>query len=547
MFKHWGVEAMRRQLAAGTVDRREFLRTLTLLGVSLPAALTLVARTASAQQTEQQAQVEATPAAVVPPDAPRRGGTLRCLMRVIESQDPATFGWADMGNLVRHVLEPLTRVGADNITRPWLAERWEASGDLTRWTFYLRQGIRWSNGLPFTAADVAYTVQRWMDPALGSSNLARFSALRGGAVEMIDPYTIRFVLRAPFLAFPESLADYPALIVPQGFAGDFITNPIGTGPFRLAEFVAGDRALLVRRPDAEIWGTPPYLDEILYLDYGSDDAAMLAALTNNQVDLLFNLNPEQVDAARQLPGILLYETMSAATAVARMRVTEPPFNDLRVRQAVRLSIDHQGLLNEAHRGLGLPGEDHHVSPLHPEYAELPPPQRDVAAARRLLAEAGYAAGLPLAITCRNTPVWEARVCDAMVGQLAEAGITLTVRRVTAQAYDDLWTSVPFGLTFWSHRPLGVQVLSLGYRSGAAWNETGFSDPEFDVLLDQAEGLLDVAQRRAVMAQLQTRLQQASVIVQPFWLARHVAARSRVRGFRANPSNEHHFERVWLAE
>jgi peptide/nickel transport system substrate-binding protein len=553
MARHWGVDLMRRQFAAGSINRREFLRTLTLLGVSFPAATAMAAAITAPAAAQPVSTGSSAPLAT---DPPKRGGVLRCQMRVMDVPDPARYDWQEMGNLARHVLEPLTRTGADNITRPWLAERWEASNDLTRWTFYLRRGVRWSDGRPFTATDVAYTVNRWMDPTLNSSNRARFAGLRGqsgadaglepNAVEIIDAHTIRFSLRSPFVAFPESLADYPALIVPNGFAGDFTTNPVGTGPFQLAALVVGDHARFVRRPDDQIWGQTPYLDEILYLDYGDDEASMLAALANNQVDLLFSLNPDQVGAARQLPGIALYDVMSAATGIARMRITEAPFDDIRVRRAVRASIDHQRLLDEAYSGLGLPGEDHHVCPIQPEYAERPPPQRDIEAARRLLAEAGYPDGLSLTITCRQSPLWERRVCEVMVPQLAEAGITLTINAVSTEAYADLWRRVPFGLTSWTHRPLGVQTLSLGYRSGTPWNETAYSDPRFDALLDAAEGLLDVSRRRAVVGELEGLLQDASIMVQPFWRARHTAAHANVRGYRHHPALEHHFEHVWLS-
>lgn len=546
---HAALPRLVEDLKRGKLQRRAFLRTATLLGLSAPVAYA-VAGTITGEYPVSRAQAQ----------EPRRGGTLRCSMNVKDCSDPAIYDWSEKGNAARQVIEPLVMLGPDNIARPWLAERWEASEDLRTWTFFLRQGVKWNNGDDFIADDVIANFTRWLDPATGSSNYGRFSSLRGpndgdpmleNALEKIDEHTIRFNLRTSDLSLPESMTDYPALIVHRRFVeegGNFVENPIGTGPFLLQEFAIGQRAVYTKRDPAEYWGPEVYVDGLEFLDHGDDPAASLAALASGQVDLLYRLfSIDQVPAVRNMRGMTLYETATAQTGVARMKVTEPPFDDERVRQAVAACIDHEVLLELAYQNFGLPGENHHVSPVHPEYAEIPRPQQDYARARQLLAEAGYPDGLEIGIDCVAQPTWESNTCQIIAEMVRPAGINLSVNIMPGGTYWDRWLTAPFGFTSWTHRPLGVTVLNLGYRTGVPWNESSYSNPEFDRLLDQANGTLDVDERREIMAQLETIMQSDGVIVQPFWRAIHTVSSDRVQGFRIQPAEEHHYHGVWLAE
>ncbi len=541
---HPAIPRLAGQLSRGRIDRREFLRTATLLGLAAPLAFGVAGRITGSG---------VLPAARAQTGEGRRGGVLRCSMNIKDCSDPAIYDWSEKGNVARQVIEPLVRLGSDNIARPWLAERWEASEDLKTWTFHLRRGVKWNNGDDFIADDVIANFTRWLDPATGSSNYGRFAALRGpedgdpmldNAVEKVDDHTVRFNLRVPDLALPENLTDYPALIVHRRFAeegGNFVQNPVGTGPFLLREFAIGEAAVYEKRDPSEYWGDEVYLDGIRYIDHGDDPAASLAALASDQVDLLFRLfSIDQVPAVETLPGMRLYQTVTAQTGVARMKVTEAPFDNPVLRRAIQACMDRQVLLELGNQGYGEPAEDHHVGPIHPEYAPLPPLQQDYERARALLAEAGHPNGLDLSIDCVAQPRWEPTTCQVIAEMLRPAGINLAVNIMPGGTYWDRWLTAPFGFTSWAHRPLGVTVLNLAYRSGVPWNETSYANPEFDRLLDQANGTLDVDERRQVTAELERILQNDAIIVQPFWRSVFTAGSDKVEGFQIHPAEEHHY-------
>ncbi len=488
--------------------------------------------------------------------AGRRGGTLRIAAPVPDMAHPARYDWPEQGNLARMMLRSLTRIDADNIIRPMLATRWEASDDLKTWTFHLIRGALWSNGDEFGADDVIANVTHWTDPATGSSNLGRFAALtvrgddgvrrlRPGGIERVDDHTVRFHLHVPFLALPESFADYPAQIVHRDFwvqGGNLVENPIALGPWQLVDYVQADRAVFARRDTA--FGPPVFLDQI-HIQHMTDARRALAALAGGRVDLLYQTEIDQVAEIDANPDLVLYQTITGQTGVARMRVSEPPFDNPLVRQAIQAAVDRTALLADGYGNLGVAGEDHHVAPVHPEYAPLPALGQNHQVARSLLAEAGYPDGLDVTLDCAATPAWEGAVCRLIAAQLAPAGLRVTVNAMAGTGYYAVWNTTPFGFTSWTHRPLGTQVLSLAYRTGVPWNESGYANADFDALLDQAEATLNVGERRQIMAQLQALLQRDAVIVQPFWRAIHTASRRGVRGFSLQPAREFHLETVWL--
>lgn len=549
-YPHPYIPELIENLRQKKIDRREFLRTSTLLGLSATAAYGIAGKITG------QPLIGAAHAAA------GKGGTLQVSMEIQEMTDPATYDWVPKANVSRHFIEYLTKTGPDNITRPYLAEKWEASDDLKTWTFKLRKGVKWNNGDDFNADDVVFNFERWLDPATGSSNIGLFAAMvdettgadgkkkksmTPGAVEKVDSHTVRLNLNRAELAIPENLYNYPTAIVHRRFSeegGDLSKNPVGTGPYELTKFAIAERAELTKRGDA-YWGGDVSLDKIVYLDHGDDRNAALGALASGQVNLVSELNIDQVDVIQSLPNVQLFEAVTAQTGVARMQVTQAPFDNPKVRQAMQACIDHQKVLDLVYRGKGSPAEDHHVAPIHPEYFKLPALKQDFEKAKALLKEAGHPNGLKVSIDVNNNAKWEVNAVQSMREMWKAGGIDVTINVMPGAQYWEVWDKTPFGFTGWTHRPLGVMVLNLGYRSGVPWNESRYNNPEFDKALDEASGVLDIAERTKKMEKVERILQQDAVIVQPLWRSIITAGSDKVHNYVMHPTNYHQLDKVWV--
>jgi peptide/nickel transport system substrate-binding protein len=526
------------------VDRREFLRIATLLGLSATVASGIVTKVLGRSAAPARAQ-----------GTPKSGGVLQVSMRIPELKSPHTYSWSYDSNNARQVNEYLTRTGADNVTRPWLLESWEPSDDLKTWTLRLRRGVTWSNGERFVADHVVWNLERMLDPAVGSSFLGlmeSFLLTRQGeetrlwdasAIEKVDDYTVRLNGKLPQLAVPENLFHYPALMLWPESAGQWGEGAIGTGAFRVETIEVGRRVVLKARPG--YWAGGPYLDELHFIDHGDDPAAEAAALISEQVQGQYEASITQYEVLRRVPRLRMHEVVSAQTAVARMKVNVEPFNDARVRKAMRLALNTRALLQIAHLDIGDAGEHHHVAPVHPEYARIGMMEADVEAAKTLLSEAGYPDGLQTEITCRQDPAWEPIAAQAMAEMWKDIGVRVRINVIPSSQYWEVWTQVPFGLTGWTHRPLGTMVLALAYRSGVPWNESDYANPNFDALLNEAEGALDIDARRAIMAQIQEMMLEDGPICLPLWRGIFSFWDKSVYGFRQHPTSYIFGEEIYL--
>ncbi len=529
------IPKLQEQFAEGKINRREFLRYSTLLGMSATAAYAFVGKV-TGQNFAAPARAEEIP----------KGGTLRISMRVLEVTTPHTFSWVQDSNVGRQVVEYLTKTGQDNITRPYLAESWAASDDLRTWTLQMRN-IKWHNGRDFTAEDAAWNLRHALDEATGSSMIGLMKGYMlnetadgktelwdANALEKVDDHTIRLNLKRPQVAVPEHLFHYPMEILDPEEGGSFGVGSNGTGPFDLVEHAVGEKSVLRARSD--YWGDGPYVDELQFIDLGDDPSAAIGAVASQQVHGIYEGDVSQLDVFKALPHVTIYEALTAQTGVARVQVDREEFSDPRLRKAMRLAVDTPRILELAHRGLGAPGEHHHVGPVHPDYQKLPFMERDVEAAKALLAEAGHPNGVSMEIAAKKDPAWEIQAVQAMVEQWKDAGINVNINLLPSAQFWDVWDKVPFGFTSWTHRPLGFMVLGLAYRSGVPWNESHYSNPEFDALLTKAEGTLDLEERREILGQIETIMQEDGPIVQPLWRSLFVVYDKRVKGFKLHPTS-----------
>ena len=542
--EHPGVPKLKAQLSDGKISRREFLWTATMLGVSATVAYDFAGRVAGRSLIPEAR-------AAVP-----KGGTIRIGMRVFPIDDPHTFSFPAQSNIGRQVYEYLSKTGQDNITRPYLLESWEPSEDIKTWTLNVRRGVTWRNGREFTADDVIWNFQRALRPETGSSTLGLMKSYLleeyetgetddkgkpkkatrlwdANAIERVDSHTVRLNCKVPQLAVPEHLFHYPFGILDPEEDGKFGVGSNGTGAFELVELEVARKAVLRARND--YWGDGPHVDELHFVNLGEDPATALAAVASKQVDGLVNGEPALLEAFRQQPHVDIHTVGTATAPTVRVKMTEKPFDDVRIRQALRKSVDSEQALQVAYRGLGVKGAHHLVAPIHPEYAPLPDWQRDVEGARTLLAEAGYPDGIDLTLDVRSEPRWIVDFVQNLKEQWAEAGIRVDLNVMPVPMYLKVWFTTHFGVTNWRHRPLGFMVHSLAYRTGVPWNESGFSNAEFDEVLSKAEMTVDVEERRALMERLELILQDEGTAVQPFFVGEYTVYDKRVKGFQLHPT------------
>lgn len=540
---HPAIPEAYNQLQQGRITRREFLRFATLLGMS--AALAACAAPAA----EQPAAATQAPAA-----APtiKRGGTFTRGMELQKIDHPARFSWVQQSNVIAHVAEYLTQTGPDNITRPYLLEKWEASEDLKTWTLFLRKGVKFNNGDELQADDVMFNFEQWLNPDVGSSMLSLLSYLRGMQdVEKVDEYTVRMHLQDGNIGVPEHLFHYPANIMHRGFEGDFIKQPIGTGGFTLAEYSDAERAVLKRRTD--YWkmgadGQPlPYLDEIIYVNLAKD--AAVAAMLGGQIDCMYQPRAADWEALKDNPAFQVLTAGTAVTTVLRMRVDVDPWTDVRVRNALKMCQDREKILQLAYYGQGDLGIDAHVAPIHPAYCDRPVPKYDPEGAKALLAEAGYPDGIKVTLATKND-LEEPAYAQALKEMAAPAGIDITLDITEPGGYWDRWTEVDLGMTSWTHRPLDTMVLPLGYFADAdgkpvEWNETRWVDQEFQDLVREAERTLDVEARRAIMCKVEDIMMERGPIGIAYWKAVWNIVPKKFQNIEAHPTEYDLLHEVWI--
>jgi peptide/nickel transport system substrate-binding protein len=440
---------------------------------------------------------------------PKRGGTFRVGVSGGSAKD-----FIDGQNIVtrpdqaRIVTGWETLVGFDSkfkLAFNGLAESIEHNKKGDVWTIRVRSGVEFHNGKTLGAADVIYSLQRLINPKLGLFGGAALKSLDPTRMKKLDKRTVRLTLKQPDGTILDALGQYIAGVVPVGYSPKAVgaAKPnIGTGPYKLQSFTPGQQSVHVRNPN--YWRSgQPYFDKVIIIDF-PDDTARVNALLGGQVDAITDVPPAQVAVVNNHSGTHVLESPSAAWTPICMRVDAAPFDDVRVRQAMRLIANRPQMVQQALSGHGHIGNDLY-GPFDEAFAsDLPQRHQDIAKAKSLLKAAGHE-GLTVDLQSTNGALGMNEGAQVFAQQAKAAGVTINVKILDSGAfYGDQYLKWPMSTDFWGSRNYLSQVAA-GSLPTSPYNETHWPDSKdnsFLSLYNQALKTVDRAKQKTILHQMQ---------------------------------------------
>lgn len=494
----------------GHISRRELIRWASILGVSVPLAARVAPPGARAQ--------DATPVA---------GGTLRFAVDPAATIEPHQLNDDPGIGIVHQVGEMLVDTDIDGNLQPRLATSWEPVEGGNSWNVAIRQGVTFHNGQPMTADDVVATFKRLVDPDSGSSAVATFDFLTAEGIRKVDDFTVAFDLARTVVDFPAYLNSYQAVILPATWPGDFATNPIGTGAFKLVEYVPQQRVVYQRNPDYWLAGRP-YLDSVEAITLSSENA--VTALLGSGVDM--TNNPAALPLFEGNPDVKMLTVASSGHDGIFMRVDTDPFSDKRVRQAMALCMGRPELIASVWQGLGELGNDNVFAPNFPlSPTTLEQRMQNYDAARALLAEAGHPNGFQATLTTSSDTAPLPTMAAVVQEMLKPVGIEIEINAEPSSVYFTTdWLETPLNITNWGGRATPSQYLTTAYVTGSVWNASHWSNPTFDELVAQLDTELDVEKRKGIAEQVAAIMTDEVPSIIPFFINAATFIRANVQGY-----------------
>lgn len=435
--------------------------------------------------------------------------------------------------------------GGTTEIEPALALSWEISPDGKTYTFYLRRGVTFVDGTSFDAEAVAYSFRRLIELGRAASGIVE-GILDLSGIEVVDEFTVRFVLNFPFVPFLGTLATNQASIVSPGVeqygpadhgASWLAEHSAGTGPFYVKEWRRGDVIVLTRNEN--YWGPKPALREV-QIKYIPEAVVLRELLEKGEVDMAEVLTEEQLDALAGVPGVTVFEAPSFSVCRLYLNCTKPYLSDVRVRQAISYAIDYEGIIYAVTKGhavqmrgpipQGMWGHD----PSVPQYT------RDLAKARALLAEAGYARGFHLTMLIDpGIPAW-VDIATIVQANLAEIGISVDIvgyARPTMRAMIDRGEheiSIGYWTPDYPDPDMFAWYWFYSKNHGLAGNRSFYTNPRMDELAVGQRAEPDPDKRLEMLKELQKIAVEDAVYVYLYQATYRTAMRTWVKGYVYNP-------------
>ena len=443
--------------------------------------------------------------------------------------DPIVQNEVATSGMCLHVYDTLVALDPENNLVPKLAEKWEQIDDTT-YKFYLRKGVKFHNGEPFTARDVKYTVERAQTPV--GSAIRQYSEVVD-KVEVLDDYTVLFKLKFPFTPFLMSMTHTWGSIVNQKAieaAGEsYGMNPVGTGPFKFKSWNKGDRIVLERFDD--YWGKKPAYKELV-MRAVAESINRTIELESGAVDIAYRIPVTDISRVEENPNLKLYRIIENSTTYMGFNCAKAPWDNVKVRQAVRLALDNVGMQKAVFRGTGRAPN----APVAPnvKYSDkdIPYIKRNVEEAKKLLAEAGVK--LPLKAEIWTNDYKPRRDLATIIqAQLKDVGIELDHKVLEWGAYLDglqQKTHDLYILGWVASVPDAEFALSGVLKSTGGSNYCFFKDEQVDALLDQGKGMPDGPERAAVYKKAQERIHELAPWVYMYNEETFHGAQKNVKGF-----------------
>ncbi|MFC3492967.1 ABC transporter substrate-binding protein [Glycomyces rhizosphaerae] len=473
---------------------------------------------------------------------PKTGGTLRAVFAgggADETIDPHRVNLFADAARAKAMFEKLADLGSDMAAVPRLAESWTPDADLTVWTVKLREAT-FHDGSPVRAADVLYSYQRIANPDETFRAKSDLAPIDLEASKAIDDLTVEFVLKYPLAEFPNCLAGFGTYIVPEG--SDNFDAPVGSGPFSFKSFTPGSEFTVERFDD--YWDGAPRLDR-LQIVVADEESARINALLGGQVEYAHDLSATTARANEGNEAVNLVSSPGSNMLGFAMKTDRAPFDDPRVRQAMFLLCDRDELVESVLSGRGQIGNDLFGLGFEHYAADIPQRERDLEAAKALLAEAGVQ---EIVLDTADVGSGFTEAAQIFAEQVREAGIDVAINERNADTY---WSEVLTEGQIASYRSGAMPIashISQRLLDGSPTNVTQWHHADFDELYLKLQSTADEAEQETLYREIQQRLHdEGGYLVWGFadWI---VATLPSVHGVEQAPANTldwARFDKVWM--